>query len=89
VISANDVGIPKREARMWDAACRMAGTDKAATWAFDDSLYALDAARAAGYRVVGTYSHDMCSTHDELREHADIAVENLGELDPELLRARR
>lgn len=89
VISANDVGIPKREARMWDAACRMAGTDKAATWAFDDSLYALDAARAAGYRVVGTYSHDMCSTHDELREHADIAVENLGELDPERLRAQR
>lgn len=87
VISANDAGVPKREARMWDAACRLAGTEKSATWAFDDSLYAIDAARAAGYRAVGTYSHDMCATRAELRVHADIAVDCLGQLDPRRLLA--
>lgn len=51
VLTCTEVGAGKENPRIFEEALRRLGTSKAETWVFEDSPYAVETARAAGFLV--------------------------------------
>lgn len=80
VVSVDEVGVSKREPAAFDKAWRDMQTEKLSTWGFEDSLYAMDTLRKAGYGVVGIYDAGQEAPYAEVMQRADIAVSALSEI---------
>lgn len=80
ILSVEDLGVSKREPFIFDRACALMGASKETTWGFDDSIYALDVMREAGYPTVGIYDPHESLSFDAWKEHADIVVRSFEEL---------
>ena len=80
VLSAEELPAKKRDPELYPHVCEMIGADPAQTWMFDDSWYALAAAREAGLHGVGVWSADECGTHEELGAHADLVIDSFEDL---------
>jgi beta-phosphoglucomutase-like phosphatase (HAD superfamily) len=52
---------------------------------FEDSLHAVQTAKAAGFRTVGIYDAASESTQEELKKVSDVYVRSLKEVQAELL----
>lgn len=80
VISVDLVGASKREPVIFDHARSLLGTQRGETWGFEDSLYAMDTLRNAGFPVVGIYDEEHGVGVEDVRERALFAVGRLDEL---------
>lgn len=80
VVSVDDVGASKREPLVFDHARSLLGTPVEHTWGFEDSLYALETLRQAGYPTVGLFDASEGITFDQLKERATVAVHSFTEL---------
>lgn len=87
VLSVEDIGGSKRESRIFDIARESMGTDKEATWGFDDSLYALRVLRNAGYPTVGIYDPHEQIPFDSWKDLVTIVVRSFEELSVDRLNA--
>ena len=82
LLSAEDLGLTKREPSTFHHVCELLGTDPADTWLCDDSWYALKTAHDTGLRCVGVHSSDKCGTHEELARYSQVVVDDFPGLDP-------
>lgn len=80
IVSVDDVEGSKRDRATYHHVCGLLGTAPGDTWFFDDSWYALKAAREAGLRTVGVFSSDNCGTHEELARYSERVIEDFTEL---------
>lgn len=80
IISAEDIGLVKRDPATFTYLLDLLGSDAADTWLFDDSWYALKTAHDVGLRTVGVYSADDCGTHEELARFCEVVVDDFTEL---------
>jgi GMP/IMP 5'-nucleotidase len=72
-VSSHEFGVPKEDARFWEAAAARFGFDPARSMFVDDNKYMLDAARAAGIRwVYGVRHWDTKSAKREHVEHEAV-----------------
>ena len=76
IISADDMGLTKRNPGTFLHVCGLLGTEPADTWLFDDSWYALACAHETGLRTVGTYSSDGCGSRKRLALYCDRVVDD-------------
>ena len=83
VWSGNDVHPTKREPDVWDRSRQIMGTPKETTWGVEDSAYAVDTLRNAGYRTLGVYDSDDAGTFDALQSGAEHAVRSFEDLSVE------
>ena len=74
------MGASKREPVIFDHARSLLGTPRGETWGFEDSLYAMDTLRNAGFPVVGIYDEEHGVGIEDVRERAFFAVGRLDEL---------
>lgn len=81
IISAEDMGMTKRNPQTFAKVCELMGTAPEDCWLFDDSWYAIRAAHEFGLRTVGVFSTDKCGTHEELARYADKVIDSFTELD--------
>ena len=80
IFTCNEVGHGKDEPEIFEAALRFLGTKKAETVVFDDALYAIKAAKAAGFPVAAVYdSHEK--NQEEIRALSDLYLKDLTQLD--------
>jgi HAD superfamily hydrolase (TIGR01509 family) len=80
LFTCNEVGHGKDEPHIFEAALRFLGTERAQTIVFDDALYALRTAKAAGFPVAAVYdSHENAQA--EVQALADVYLENLADFD--------
>lgn len=77
VVSVDDVASTKREPLIFNHVRELLGTPREATWGFDDSLYAMDTLRNAGFPVVGLFDEAGHVPEVEVRKRAQITVPNL------------
>lgn len=84
IISVDDVGSSKREPKVFQHTARLMAATPAETWVFEDSIYALKTAKAAGFKTLGMYDRDAAGTFEQLSDVADIAVRSFEELDPQV-----
>ncbi len=83
IVSVDLVGRSKRDPDVYDMACELIGTDRAQTWGFEDSIYAIRTLAQAGYRTCGIYDCDISATYEVLCAEADIAVRSFVDLSAE------
>ena len=80
IVSVDDAGASKREPAVYDMAREALGTERANTWGFEDSLYAVRTLVRAGYPTVGVYDRDESARFEDLQAEADIAIRSFSEL---------
>lgn len=88
VLSVEDRDTTKREPFIFDHARELMGTPRASTWGFDDSLYALDVMRAAGYPTVGLFDPHEGIALPEWADRVDIVARSFEELSLSCLDGR-
>lgn len=81
IFTCNEVGHGKDEPHIFEAALRFLGTEKAETVVFDDALYAIRAAKEAGFPIAAVYdTHEKAQA--EVRTLSDVYLEDLSQFDP-------
>ena len=75
--TSSEVGSSKHDPEIYDKAAAFMGTKPGETLVFEDSLYALKTAKAAGYHTAGVYDAIGEPDQEGLRAEADIYI-----LDP-------
>lgn len=83
IFSVDDVGVSKREPAIFEAARAALGTEKAHTWGFEDSLYAVRTLKSAGFPAYAVYDCDMSGAYEDLCREADACVRSFNEMDTE------
>lgn len=80
-----EVGVSKHEPKIYLLAAEALDAAPAETLVFEDSLYALKTAKAAGFYTIGVYDADGESDQAGLRNTADLYVRDLHEAKAALL----
>lgn len=79
IFTTGEVGASKHEPTIYHLAAESLGTVPAETLVFEDSLYALKTAKAAGYRTVGVFDANGEADQAGLRAAAEIYLTALTE----------
>ena len=79
IFTTGEVGISKHQPDIYHLAADRLGTVPAETLVFEDSLYALKTAAAAGYRTVGVFDADGEGDQAGLRGAAEVYLSSLPE----------
>lgn len=80
IFTCNEIGHGKDEPHIFETALRFLGTEKSETVVFDDALYAIRTAKAAGFPVAA-----VCDSHEKAQDQvhalANIYLEELTSLN--------
>lgn len=82
VVSVEQLGTTKREPLVYDKARESMGTPKMLTWGFEDSQYAMETLKKAGYPVVGVFGGNAPDSDGVLGVSCDVAIRSFEELSP-------
>jgi HAD superfamily hydrolase (TIGR01509 family) len=77
IFTSAETGSSKHSPKIYDDAASFMGTDPEETFVFEDSLYALKTAAAAGYITVGVFDAEGESDQEGMKETAYIYLESL------------
>lgn len=80
VVSVEQLGTTKREPLVYDKARESMGTQRMLTWGFEDSQYAMETLKNAGYPVVGIFGGNAPDPDGVLGVSCDVAIRNFEEL---------
>lgn len=76
IYTCTEVGEGKNSPLIFEKACEKLGTQPEDTYVFEDALYAIETAKAAGLRAVGIYDPYSAKEQEQIQKLADIYVEN-------------
>lgn len=79
IFTNTEVGSSKHDPEIYDLAAEYMGTKPGETLVFEDSLYALKTAKAAGYHTAGVYDAIGEPDQEGLKAEADIYLNDPGE----------
>lgn len=83
VFSAEDEGATKRDPRFVLSVADRLGAQPGSSWCVDDSAYALEAMREAGFHTLGIYDSDIAGTRRQLALVAEASIDSFTQLDYE------
>lgn len=83
IVSVDDVGMSKRDARVYDYCRKIMGTEKAGTWGFEDAIYAIHTLKEARYPTFAIFDCDLSGTIQELQDTADRTALSFTEVNPD------
>lgn len=76
VLSCDTIGTSKDDPLIFEMALRILGTPRSETPVFEDTLFAAETAKAAGFPLVGVYDRFSPNEQMQLRTISDIYVES-------------
>ena len=79
IFTTSEMGTSKHEPDIYNAAAAFMGTQPSETAVFEDSLYALKTAKAAGYAAFGIFDLNGEPDQDGMRRTADMYATRLSE----------
>lgn len=77
IFTCTEVGAGKTEPDIFLEAAEYMGALPEDTWVFEDSLYAIQTAKNAGFHTVGVYDDSGAESWDEIRRITDLYLEKL------------
>lgn len=80
IFTANKVGAGKDNPLIFEKAIELLDTDKEDTYIFEDSLFAIQTAKKAGFNVVGIYDEASSYNSEKVKEEADIYINSFKEM---------
>lgn len=84
IFTCTEVGAGKVKPDIYYTAAEFLGTEPGETWVFEDALYAIKTAKAAGFPVVGIYDETSRREQEGIRDLADIYLKDWREMKAEL-----
>lgn len=75
IFTAETLGLSKRGPEIFLKTCELMGFEPSNTVVYEDALYAVKAAKAAGCHVVAVYDHMNRNDWDEIKKLADEVIE--------------
>ena len=81
IFTCNEVGIGKHDPKIFYEAAALLGTGPEETWVFEDGLYAMKTARAAGFKVLGVYDESSSGDWEEVEKTASLSMKDWTETD--------
>ena len=85
IFTTGEIGVSKHKPDIYRMAAKRLGTAPCETVVFEDSLYALKTAKAAGFYTIGVYDADGETDQAGLQMAADLYVRDLHEAKAALL----
>lgn len=79
ILSCVELKTSKSEPDIFYEAMRIMGTEPCETWLFEDGLYSVKTASAAGIKTVGVFDEISAGDQEELKAAADIYVTSLAD----------
>ena len=76
LLSCETVGAGKHSPLVYHASAEMLGANSVQIAVYEDALYAVQTAKAAGYYVVGVYDHSTAGNWQTIMETADEIIVN-------------
>ena len=77
IFTCTEIGAGKAQPDIYLAAARYMGTLPKDTWVFEDALYAIKSAKAAGLLVVAVYDESFHEEREEIRVISDFYLDSL------------
>jgi HAD superfamily hydrolase (TIGR01509 family) len=77
IFTCTEIGAGKIKPDIYLAAAEYMGTLPKDTWVFEDALYAIQAAKNAGFKTVGVYDPYSADEMDEIKMVSDIYLNKL------------
>lgn len=84
VFTCTEVGAGKGQPDIYETALAYLATPKAETWVFEDSFFAIQTAKAAGFPVAGVYDASQDALQSQIRALADLYIPAFDALTPPL-----
>ena len=75
IFTSGEVGVGKREPKIYELALEYLGTDKETTYVFEDAVYAMKTAYSNGFNVVGVYDKNVYEAQDEVKKLCHIYLD--------------
>lgn len=75
IITCDEVGVGKTDPRVYEEAQKRLGVEKARTVVVEDAPYALETARAAGFKTIGVAEEHYREELPQLRKIADLFLD--------------
>jgi HAD superfamily hydrolase (TIGR01509 family) len=80
IYTCGNIGVGKDDPIFFEHVLEKLGTPRENTYVFEDSLYALETAKAAGFKVAAVYDEASRNETKALKEKADIYIATMKEL---------
>jgi len=77
IFTCTEIGAGKERPDIYLAAAKALGTHPADTWVFEDALYAIKTAKAAGFYTVGLYDETSRNDQEAIAGLADCYVREI------------
>lgn len=74
IFTCTEVGAGKGQPDVYEAALAQLGTLREQTWVIEDSLFAMETAKAAGFPVAGVYDASQDTLQKEIRALVDLYI---------------
>lgn len=81
ILTCPELGVSKSEPFVFHEASKAMGTDPGETWLFEDGLYSIKTAKAAGFKIVGVYDEVSKTDQEKIKALSDIYVRELADFD--------
>ena len=75
IFTCNEVGVGKREPKIYEVALEHLGTDRETTYVFEDAAYALKTAFSNNFKVVGVYDKNVYASEEEIKAMCHIYLD--------------
>lgn len=82
IVTCSEVGAGKGQPDVYEAALALLGTPREQTWVFEDSLFAMETVKAAGFPLAGVYDDSQDALQDEVRKLADFYIPGFDLAEP-------
>lgn len=77
ILTCSELGFGKDSPEIFEEALKLLGADKAETYVFEDSLYAIQTAKKHGFKVVGIFDPSSKHNWEEIRELSDYSLHSI------------
>ena len=84
IFTCTEVGAGKGQPDVYEAALAQLGTPREQTWVFEDSLFAMKTAKAAGFPVAGIYDASQDTLQEEIRALVDLYIPRFDLIAPSI-----
>lgn len=81
IFTCTEIGAGKNLPDIFLAAAEHMGTQPKDTWVFEDSLYALETVKKAGFKAVGVYDESSKDNTEQIKEVSDLYFNELSNFD--------
>lgn len=79
IFTSTEIGAGKDRPDIFFAAQKHMGTSISETWVFEDGLYAIETAKAAGFQTCGVFDQSSAADQEEIKSVCDVYVTSLSD----------